>query len=217
VTRRVAVKGEPRVPFPFAAIPRASFAALRDAKLTVTEWRVLVTLYERASPPNWTVKLKDLDSLVRLVCWEGERDTISKTLRSLKAKGWIAYESRPGSTHHRYAITLLGPPEHDPSSNACTHVDSNPVPAQTDPSSTPVDPSSQEASTLLAVRDRAAVVAAPIRAPLEPSRRAKRPRRTAENAVGEVPRAVEEQDQPDTLFPINAVRARRGAYDEEYA
>lgn len=113
-----------KVPFAFAPVPRSVFAAWRGGRLTRAEWSVLCCLYDRANAVTWTVSSRDLDAVTRLVVWEDSLDYLSKTLRRLREKGWIDYESKPGRTRHGYVIRLLhgptGASEEGPSSGGQT-------------------------------------------------------------------------------------------------
>jgi hypothetical protein len=176
------VSGPARIPFPFAAIPKVVFAAYRDGELTLLEWRVLVTLYERASPPALTVRLRDIDTLVALVCFEGARGTLQKALRSLRAKGWIDYPSRPGLTRHSYSITLLGSIRGRSEQEGLQSADSKGSAARVDPSRGLPDPSSEEAAMPHGERDCGPREPESIRAALELPREAKAPRRVTDSA-----------------------------------
>jgi hypothetical protein len=208
------------IPFPFAPIPRAAFTGLRNRELTVTEWRVLMCLYERVQRVSWTTRLRDLDSLAQLVCWEGKLDTLSKALRSLRSQGWIDYESRPGSTRRGYSIRLLGPPELGPSRNCCKAKDPDKSDAPTGPSKEPFGPSTEEAASTLHDRDRGSQQAEPVRAALNGLREKDALRRSEDQVLGrETSRAgarvsdpsftAEEEAEIDRLWDETAPRMNK--------
>jgi excisionase family DNA binding protein len=137
------------------------------------EFRVLLALYLRRRPERGlTVRVHDLDSLAASMAWEGLTGTLSKALRSLKAKGWIAFESQPGRTRHPYDIELRPDrPEHDPSSYTSSHAGSgNPAPGG-DPSTSLLNLSSEHVAKPEGDGGSATVNADPVRAGLDLSRR----------------------------------------------
>ena len=108
------------VPFYFAPVPREAFAALRQGTLVEHEFVVLAAIVNGASSQTWTAVFRDLEHLAGVVAWSKSLDYLSKTLRSLRDKGWITYTSRPGAVRHRYELRLLveelGQSEQGPSS-----------------------------------------------------------------------------------------------------
>ena len=94
-----------KVPFSFAPVPSRMFAAVRNGDLTLSEWHVLAFLFERAHKPSYVATFGDLDAVARAVAWPHSIDYLSKTLRSLRTKDLITYESRRGP-HSSYTIRL---------------------------------------------------------------------------------------------------------------
>jgi hypothetical protein len=94
-------------PFPFARVPRRAFVELRRGQLTEPEFRVLAVLYDRANEETWVTRFADLDRLSYYAAWDRSTDYLSKVLRSLRTKGWIAYERKTGPSTEPYVVTLL--------------------------------------------------------------------------------------------------------------
>jgi hypothetical protein len=113
----VSAREPSRVPYDgWAPIPRRIFNDEANRLLTPTEGRVLKALYERQRPERWGVAyFHDLDALARRLAWEHSDDYLSKTLRSLRDKRRIDYETLPGRTHQPYEIRLIYLSEHSPS------------------------------------------------------------------------------------------------------
>jgi hypothetical protein len=103
------VSGPQRIPFSdWAPIPRRIFRELARGESTLAEYRVEGGLYEAASRSStWVAEFRDLKELADRLGWEHSLDHLSKTLRRLRERGRIAFDSRPGRTSHRYEINVL--------------------------------------------------------------------------------------------------------------
>lgn len=222
------------IPFPFAPVPRRSFADVRSGALTPAEHRVEAFLYSRANQETWTTSVRNLDTIALGIAWEHSLDYLSKVLRSLRDKRRIDYTSRPGSTRHGYVFLLLFEPhglsEHGPSSNAAAGPSRDDVrrgsasaleatsathgseerrrrEARTNPSRTPSGPSSERGASVVQERDSAASSLPPVRAPrdvVETTTNLSEERRGGEQS------RFEQADDVATLLPEVAEASARG-------
>jgi hypothetical protein len=224
------------IPFAFAPIPRSAPAALRAGELSPAAYRILTVFYDRANQDTWISSFQDLDAIGRCVAWEFTLDYLSKCLRELREKGWIAYESAPGRKHHGYTIRLIwkreetsesddleldkavrAQSEHRFGSGTGLEPHRETLPEPTSPSIGGVSPSTKGAATAEPVRDSAVRRTAPVRAP-----RDVRDKTTSEpSGKGEGSRsrlALDREGEqnkghallPDVLATVNRARQARG-------
>ncbi len=221
---------DPPIPFDrWAPIPRWIFAAERQGDLTQAEAHLLKGLYERASGRSWIVRARDLEHLVWLVVWPHSADYLSRTLGSLRERGLIAYETKPGRRTHPYAIRLLHLSEEGPSSPAepspSTSAPGNRMVERskrrarqdeseqvkrvrpgTSPSSGHPSPSSERGANAVAEPDRSGMPEGPFRAARDASSKAKALHEEGEEAdLGEGASRAREGTGPDGTSPVESV------------